>query len=76
MLWEANGCLFTAPVTDPGAQAPEPGACRRTELDLLDIHPVIKRDRKVRIHLRCVAAPVTCTGRMRVLGSALAGTVR
>jgi hypothetical protein len=66
VLWEANGCLLTAPVTDPAAQAPDPGACARTELEVLDIHPVIKRDRKVRIHVRCVAAPITCRGRMRV----------
>jgi hypothetical protein len=66
VLWEANGCLFTAPVADPAAQAPEPGACPRTELGLEDIRPVIKRDRKVRIHLRCVAAPAACRGTMRV----------
>jgi hypothetical protein len=66
VLWEANGCLLTAPIADPAAQAPEPGACPRTEIDLLDIRPVIKRDRKVRIHLRCVAAVGACKGRVRV----------
>ncbi len=76
VLWEANGCLLSAPVIDPAAQAPEPGACPRTELDLLDIRPVIKRDRKVHIHLRCVAAPVTCRGRMRVGVHGLTAPVR
>jgi hypothetical protein len=76
VLWEADDCLFSAPVTDPVAQAPEPGACPRTELDLLDIRPVIKRDRRVRIHLRCVAAPVTCRGQMRVDLQGLTAPVR
>jgi hypothetical protein len=66
VLWQANDCLFAAPITEPAAQAPEPGACPRTELDLQDIRPVIKRDRKVRIQLRRVAAPVACRGSMRV----------
>jgi hypothetical protein len=76
VLWEANDCLFSALVTDSAAQAPEPGACPRTELDVLDIRPLIKRDRKVHIHLRCVAAPVTCRGRMRVGVHGLTAPVR
>jgi len=76
VLWEADDCVFSAPITDPAAQAPEPGACPRTEVDLLDIRPVIKRDRKVRIHLRCVAAPATCKGRMRVGIHGLTAPVR
>ena len=65
VLWEANGCLLVAPVTDPAAAAPEPGPCPRSELTRVD-GPNPRLRRTIPVTLRCVAAPRTCRGTLRL----------
>ncbi len=72
VLWEANGCLLIAPVTDRIARAPDPGPCPRAELTRVD-GPNPSLSRTVPVTLRCVAAPRNCRGtfRLRAEGAAL-----
>ncbi len=65
VLWEASGCLFVAPVTDPMAAAPGPGPCPRSELTR-DDGPNPKLARTIPVTLRCVAAPGTCRGTLQL----------
>jgi hypothetical protein len=64
VLWRGSGCLLTAPITDPAAAAPDAGACPRSEVFLsAEISSRVKRDRRVRIPLDCIAAaPPACRG--------------
>ena len=64
VLWRGNGCLLTAPITEPPAAAPDAGACARTEVYLPDEYsPRVKRDRRLRVRVDCVAAaPPGCRG--------------
>jgi len=64
VLWRGNGCLLTAPITEPAADAPDAGACPRSEVYVPDEHSrPVKRDRRVRIRVGCVAAaPPGCSG--------------
>jgi hypothetical protein len=75
VLWSARGCLFVADLAAPAAQAPEPGVCTRTELDL-DPHSVylrVRADRTVVLRVRCIAAPGACRGTLRVNARGHAG---
>jgi hypothetical protein len=68
VLWTANRCLLVADLTAPAAEAPDPGVCARTEFEI-DPHAVtlrIRRDGRVSIRVRCVAAPGACRGKLRV----------
>ena len=57
VLWRGSGCLLTAPITDPAADAPDAGACPRSEVHLPDEISRVKRGRRVRVRVDCVAAP-------------------
>ena len=61
VLWEANGCLLVAPVTDPIAAAPGPGPCPRSELTA-GRRPEPEPGPHHPVTLRCVAAPRDCRG--------------
>ena len=68
VLWTANGCVLVADLNAPAAEAPDPGVCARTEFEI-DPHTVtlrIRRDGRVAIRVRCVAAPGACRGTLRV----------
>jgi hypothetical protein len=68
VLWRGNGCLLTAPITEPAADAPDPGACPRSEVHVPDEYSrKVKRDRRVRLRMDCVAAaPPGCQGTLRL----------
>ena len=68
VLWAAHGCLLVADLSEPAAAAPGPGICPRTELVMEDeAVPRVGRDRRVRLVLRCVAAPEPgCRGTVRL----------
>ena len=73
VLWEANGCLLVAPVTDRDRRArPDPGPCPRSELTLGRRARTRGSARTIPVTLRCVAAPRTCRGtfRLRAEGAA------
>jgi hypothetical protein len=69
VLWFANDCLLTAPITEPAATAPDQGVCPRSELQLVDevSPPVRRRDRLVRVRADCIAAPPPgCRGTLTI----------
>ena len=70
VLWQANGCLLTAPLAEPSARAPEPGVCPRSEMALPDeVSRPVGSDRRVLIRADCVAAaPPACRGTLTVRG--------
>jgi hypothetical protein len=75
VLWEANGCLFVAPVTDPMAAAPGPGPCPRSELTRVD-GPNPRLARTIPLTLRCVTAPRTCRGTLQLKAESLLNAPR
>ncbi len=75
VLWEANGCLMIAPVTDPIARAPGPGPCPRGELTRVD-GPNPRLARAIPVTLRCVAAPRTCRGTLQLKAEGLLNAPR
>ena len=64
VLWNANGCLLVAPITDGPSLAPGPGPCPRSEVAVPSAHADVGR--KVILRVRCVAAPKRCTGTVKV----------
>ena len=68
VLWQANGCLLVAPVTEPAATAPGAGPCARAELELPG-RPNPKLRRTLHVRLRCVAAPGRCRGTLQLRAS-------
>lgn len=70
VLWTANDCVLTAPLTARAASAPAAGPCPRSEVLLEgDGRLRIGRDRRTTLPLRCIAAPPPgCRGTVRVFG--------
>lgn len=65
VVWEANGCLLVDDVSAPPATAPGPGPCPRSEL-ALPAQPRPHLARAFPLRLRCLAAPRTCRGALRL----------
>jgi hypothetical protein len=66
VLWNAHGCLLSAPLDEPAANAPGPGPCARSELAVVPRRATVRADRHVPVSLRWLAAPHTCRGTVRV----------
>ena len=66
-FWVANGCLLAASLDDASHAAPGPGPCARSELSTTS-QPEQKLAHSVRVRIRCIAAPTTCKGTIRLPG--------
>lgn len=66
VLWTANGCLLVADLSEPVASGPAAGPCARSEVAVISEREPVRRDRTVRVRLRCVAAPETCRGTLHL----------
>jgi hypothetical protein len=65
VLWSANGCLLVADLTAPLAEAPDPGLCARSEVQIVHHDARVRPDGRVPVRLHCVAAPGACNGMLR-----------
>ncbi len=65
VAWVANGCVLVDDASAPPATAPDPGPCVRSEI-ALDYQPQPYLARRLPLRLRCVAAPRTCRGTLRL----------
>jgi hypothetical protein len=61
VVWVANGCALTAPVTDGAATVPAAGPCPRTEAIVTTVSARLRNNR-LRPRVRCLAAAAECEG--------------
>jgi hypothetical protein len=62
VAWIAHGCVLSSPVAGPTPQEPPAGPCPRSEASVDNFDTVMK-GRRVRLVVRCVAAPASgCRG--------------
>jgi hypothetical protein len=63
VVWVANGCALTAPITDGPAPVPAAGPCPRTEALVATVAAPLRHHR-LRPRVRCLAADGACAGRI------------
>lgn len=68
VVWNGHGCLLVSELADAAAEGPAPGPCPRAELAIRDDRThVIGPSRRLRVAVRCVAAPPPgCRGTLRL----------
>jgi hypothetical protein len=60
VVWQANGCALTAPLTEPAGTAIAAGPCAHSEAFVTS--QITRVRRALRLRVRCLSATATCTG--------------